>query len=265
MKRLAAALLAVALLLCGCDRPPAPTDPPETLPPSPDTPGDYRYEGDFLTCTAGNTVLGIDVSSHQGVIDWEQVASAGIEFAFIRLGYRGYSAGGLNADTNALENLRGAKQAGLKVGAYFFSQAITLAEAREEAAFALSILGDTKLDLPLVFDWEFVSQEARTAEVDARTLTDMTKAFCRDVELMGYESMVYFNSSQATDLLYLKELQEYPWWLAMYDITMEFPCRADLWQYTNTGSVPGIAGNVDINLLFTDYGLGRQVFGQNPI
>ena len=262
MKRLATALLVMALLLCGCDRLPAPVEPPETLPPSPYTAGDYRYEGDYLTCTAGSTVLGIDVSSHQGVIDWQQVASAGIEFAIIRLGNRGYNSGTLNADAYAQENLRGAKQAGLKVGAYFFSQAISVAEAREEAAFALNVLKGVALDLPLVFDWEYVNEEARTANVDAHTLTDMTKAFCRDVELMGYESMVYFNSSQATDLLYLKELQEYPWWLAMYDITMEFPCKVDLWQYTNTGSVPGIEGNVDINLMFTDYGLGAKVFGE---
>ena len=262
MKRLATALLVMALLLCGCDWLPAPVEPPETLPPSPYTAGDYRYEGAYLTCTAGSTVLGIDVSSHQGVIDWQQVASAGIEFAIIRLGNRGYNSGTLNADAYAQENLRGAKQAGLKVGAYFFSQAISVAEAREEAAFALNVLKGVALDLPLVFDWEYVNEEARTANVDARTLTDMTKAFCRDVELMGQKSMVYFNSSQARDLLQLQELQEYPWWLAMYDITMEFPCKVDLWQYTNTGSVPGIEGNVDINLMFTDYGLGAEMFGE---
>ena len=168
----------------------------------------------------------------------------------------------MHEDTHALENLAGAKAAGLKVGAYIFSQAVSVAEAREEAAFALSILGGAELDMPLVFDWEYVNSEARTANMDARTLTDLTRAFCRDVELMGYESMVYFNSSQATDLLVLKELEEYPWWLAMYDITAEFPCKVDLWQYTNSGRVPGVEGDVDVNLMFTDYGLGAQVFGK---
>lgn len=261
MKRIAAILLTV-LLLCGCAEVPMPTDPPETLPPSPYTAGDYRYEGEYLTCTAGATVLGIDVSSHQGVIDWAQVAASGIEFAIIRLGNRGYTSGSINADAYALENLRGAKQAGLVVGAYFFSQAVSVEEAREEAAFALNMLDGMKLDLPLVFDWEYVSQEARTANVDARTLTDITKAFCQVAELSGYESMIYFNSSQARDLLHLEELKEYPWWLAMYDITMEFPCKVDLWQYTNTGRVPGIEGNVDVNLMFTDFGLGAAVFSE---
>ena len=261
MKRLAAAMLA-ALLLCGCTQLPLPTEPPETLPPSPYTAEDYVYEGEYLTCTAGSTVMGIDVSSHQGAIDWQQVAASGVEFVFIRLGNRGYESGKLNADAYALQNLAGAKAVGLKVGAYIFSQAVSVAEAREEAAFALGILGGIELDLPLVFDWEYVSAEARTADMDARTLTEITKAFCRDVELMGYESMVYFNSSQARDLLHLEELQAYSWWLAMYDITGEFPCKVDLWQYTNAGSIPGIQGNVDINLMFTDYGLGAQVFGR---
>lgn len=261
MKRIAAILLAV-VLLTGCDRLNIPTEPPETLPPSPYTAGDYAYEGEYLTCTAGETVLGIDVSSHQGVIDWDQVAAAGIRFAFIRLGNRGYMSGDLNADAYAQENLKGAKQAGLKVGAYLFSQAVSVKEAREEAVFALNVLDGVKLDLPLVFDWEYVSGEARTAHVDARQLTDITKAFCRDVEFMGYRSMVYFNSSQARDLLHLQELKQYPWWLAMYDITTEFPCKVDLWQYANTGKVPGIQGNVDVNLMFTDYGLGAELFGK---
>ena len=261
MKKIAAILLAAALL-CGCSDLPLPTEPQQTLPPSPYTAEDYVYDGEYLTCTAGETVLGIDASSHQGVIDWEQVAEAGIKFAFIRLGNRGYVSGDLNVDTYAIENLRNAKAAGIKVGAYFFSQAISEKEAREEAAFALSILGSTALDLPLVFDWEYVKPEARTAQVGARLLTDITKTFCRDVELMGYEAMIYFNSSQARDLLHLEELDQYPWWLAMYDITMEFPYRVDLWQYTNTGKVPGIEGNVDVNLMFVDYGLGAEVFAE---
>ena len=261
MKKIAAILLAAALL-CGCSDLPLPTEPQQTLPPSPYTAEDYVYDGEYLTCTAGETVLGIDVSSHQGVIDWAKVADAGIRFAFIRLGNRGYTTGSLNADAYAKENLKGAKAAGLKIGAYFFSQAISVEEAREEAAFALDILGDTQLDLPLVFDWEYVNGEARTAHVDARTLTDITKAFCRLVEQRRVESMIYFNSSQARDLLHLGELEQYPWWLAMYDITGEFPCKVDLWQYTNTGKVPGIEGNVDVNLMFTEFGLGAEVFGQ---
>lgn len=265
MKKIIAAVLA-ALLLCGCSERPQPTerptDPPVTLPQSPYTAQDYRYEDGFLTCTAGETVLGVDVSSHQEVIDWQQVAAAGIQFAFVRLGNRGYESGQLSADTYAMANLTGAQEAGLLVGAYLFSQAVSVEEAKEEAAFALEILDEFQLDLPLVYDWEYVNEEARTAQVDARTLTDCTKAFCIAVEEAGYESMIYFNSYQATDLLYLNELEAYPWWLAMYDVSMDFPCKADLWQYTKTGSVPGIEGNVDVNLMFAEWGLGAQVWAE---
>jgi len=265
MKKLIAAMLA-CLLLCGCSLSAgpgssvAPTDPPPTLPPSPYAPEDFRYDGEYLVCDAGNTIMGIDVSAHQQSIDWQQVVDAGIQFAIIRLGYRGLSEGQLHTDEFAAANLAGARDAGLLVGAYFFSQAISVTEAEEEAKLALEILDGFRLDLPLVYDWEYVSETARTADADARTVTDCTQAFCAAVEQAGYESMIYFNSYQATQLLYLQELKEYPWWLAMYDTTAEAPCKVDLWQYTSQGRVPGIAGNVDINLMFAEWGLGRQVW-----
>ena len=145
--------------------------------------------------------------------------------------------------------LEKAREAGLKVGAYFYSQALNMEEAREEAILALEILDGFQLDMPLVYDWE---QEERTKNVKARTLTDCTLAFCEVVESAGYEPMVYFNSFQAQELLILEELTHLPWWLAMYDITAEFPYKVDMWQYTCTGSIPGIEGNVDINLLFEE-------------
>lgn len=252
-------LLLIAILMAGCGADPAPTEPPYTLPESLYTPGDFAMNGDYLACTAGITVTGIDVSSHQGKIDWQRVADAGVEFAFIRIGYRGYESGALQNDVFVDLNLRGARDAGIAVGAYFFSQAVTVAEAKEEAEFALQILGGFALDLPLVYDWEYVSQTARTAGVDKAVLTACTVAFCETVETAGYRPMVYFNSAQVK-MLDMQQLQKYPWWLAKYDMAQEFPCRADLWQYTNQGTVPGINGNVDIDLMFTDYGLGAEVF-----
>lgn len=260
---LAAALLLLAALplLKGCGtRPPAPP-PPYSPPASPYAPADFRMEGDYLACTAGPAVAGIDVSSHQGEIDWQAVADAGIRFAYIRLGYRGYNNGELFTDEYAAENLAAARAAGLKTGAYFFSQAVTVEEAREEADYALSVLDGAELELPLVYDWEFVSAEARTGQIRARELTDFTLAFCRTVEAAGYAPMVYFNTSQGRDLLLLRELEQYPWWLAKYDLEKDFLCRVDQWQYTCQGTVPGIRGNVDIDLLFTAYGLGQEIFG----
>lgn len=252
-------LLLITFLLAGCGADLAPTEPPDTLPESLYTPEDFAMNGDHLTCTAGSAVVGIDVSSHQGKIDWQKVADAGVEFAFVRLGYRGYESGALQNDVFVDLNLRGARDAGIAVGAYFFSQAVTVEEAKEEAEFALKILGDFSLDLPLVYDWEYVSETARTAGVDKAMLTACTVAFCEAVETAGYRPMVYFNSAQVK-MLDMEQLQKYPWWLAKYDMAQEFPCRVDLWQYTNQGAVPGISGNVDMDLMFTDYGLGAEVF-----
>lgn len=228
-------------------RSPEPTEP--ALPQSEFSPADFAMEGDFLACLAGETVLGIDVSHHQQVIDWQQVKSAGIEFVMVRLGYRGLGEGQLYVDEYALQNLRCARDAGLQVGAYFYSQAITLAEAEEEARLALEILDGFPLDLPLAYDWE---QENRTANLDVQTVTDCALRFCAIVEAAGYGPMVYFNSFQALELMDLRQLTAYPWWLAKYDLATAFPCRFDIWQYTCTGSVPGIQGNVDVNVMILE-------------
>lgn len=221
-----------------------------TLAPNVYTAEDFTYDGGYLACTAGDYALGIDVSSHQQEIDWQQVKDAGMEFVFVRIGYRGYCEGVLHIDELAAQNLAQAKAAGLQVGAYFYSQALNEKEALEEAELCLDFLEDYKLDLPVVFDWEYVSETARTANMDADTLTQCAQAFCKAVEDAGYEAMIYANTSQARDLYHMTRLQEYPFWLAMYSDTMDYPYRIDFWQYTETGSVPGITGNVDINLMF---------------
>lgn len=261
MKRLIILLL-LALLLAGCAAPlsQGPARPAEVL-PSPYTPEDFVLVGDFIQCTKGASVVGIDVSSHQGAIDWQTVAASGVKFAIIRLGYRGYESGTLHEDTYARQNLAGAKAAGLKVGAYFFSQAIDEAEAKAEATYALEILDGFRLDMPLVYDWEYVSESARTGAVSGQLLMACTKAFCAEVEKAGYGAMVYFNTSQGRDRLKLEELTQYPWWLAKYDMETAFLCRVDIWQYTDQGSIPGVQGNVDVDLMFTDFGLGKELFG----
>lgn len=224
--------------------PPAPTGP--TLPSNP-------YDGqlvDRLTEEPGAVTLGIDVSHHQQEIDWEEVASSGITFAIIRLGYRGYTDGILYPDDYVKENLAGAKAAGLKIGAYFFSQAVNVQEAKAEAEYALTLLEGVTLDLPLAYDWEYVNENARTATVSGETLTECTLAFCKAVKEAGREPMIYFNRTQAMDMLELDRLTDYTWWLAQYQTVMDFPYRVEMWQYTKTGSVAGITGDVDINVKF---------------
>ena len=220
-----------------------------TIEKNPYGPWDFQYDGKYLTCLAGQSVLGIDVSSHQQEVDWKQVADAGIRFVMLRVGYRGYETGEIQPDAMAQKNYLGAKQAGLKIGAYFFSQAVSESEAIEEAEFVLTSIKDWQLDMPVVYDWEYIDAEARTGQMDARAVTDYTLAFCRRIETAGYQPMIYFNRHQAQDFLYLEELTDYPFWLAMYSDRMTYPNKVDMWQYTDQGRVPGVEGNVDINLL----------------
>ena len=254
----AAVLLLLLLCLPKREEPPkitttattqAVTEP--TLPPpeaNPYGPVDFQYDGRYLTCLAGESRLGIDVSAHQQEIDWEQVAQAGIEFVMLRVGYRGYESGDLVQDAFAQSNYAGAKAAGLEVGVYFFSQAVTAEEAVEEAGFLLDAISEWDVTLPVVYDWEYIGWDARTGDADKRTVTDCTIAFCETVKAAGYAPMVYFNRHQAQDFLHLEELTDYPFWLALYSDRMTYPYRVQMWQYTQTGKVPGIDGDVDINL-----------------
>ncbi len=225
---------------------------PPTLAENPYDSGDFGYKNGYLSCLAGNSVLGIDVSSHQGNIDWAKVASQGIEFVIVRLGYRGWGNGEIVADANALANLQGAAAAGLKVGAYFYSQAVNTKEALEEASFVLEVLDGMELSMPVVFDWEIFSDQGRNAYVDGRTVTDCAIAFCEAVKQAGYAPMLYFNLDVGQRLLDLPALQErgYGFWLALY-MDMTYPNRIDMWQYTDKGLVKGIDGPVDLNLYFT--------------
>lgn len=259
---LGAGLLAFALLLTGLfllffrqeipdpQQETAKSTTGPTIAPSVFTPEDFGYAGDFLTCLTQPSVLGIDVSVHQKEIDWEQVAAAGVKFVMIRLAYRGSVEGLLFADELAQTYYEGAKAAGLEVGGYIFTQSISVAEGIEDAQFVLDIVKDWELDMPLVYDWEIVEPHYRNGNLDPRTLTDTMLAFCKEVEEAGHDAMVYFNISQSRDNFYLEELTEYGFWLADYSQRMDFPYRVDMWQYTCEGAVPGIAGNVDINLYF---------------
>ena len=231
---------------------PEETTPP-TIPPESNPYGrlDFQYNrNNYLLCQRQDSYPGIDVSAFQGQIDWQKVAGSGIEFAIVRLGYRGYGkAGRMVEDEYAKQNLQGARDAGLAVGAYFFSQALSIEEVDEEIEFMLDILGDFQLDMPLILDWEQVGVEgARSANMDARTLTDMQLHFCDVMTEKGYQPMIYFNWYQGSKLLYLSELEEYPFWLALYQDRMTYPFKVEMWQYTDQGTVPGIQGNVDINV-----------------
>lgn len=209
---------------------------------------DFVYENGRMTCLSTQSVPGIDVSRYQGEIDWQQVRQSGIEFAFIRVGYRSAKDGLLYEDEMARRNLKEAAAVGLKVGAYFFSQSVSPEDAVEEAKFAINILKDYHLDLPLTYDWETVSENPRIQGMTRQTLTDCIQAFCKEVEAAGYDSMVYFNKDLSQTLLDVRKLSDTSVWFAMYDTYPDAPCKPDYWQYTDQGTVPGIEGDVDLNL-----------------
>lgn len=211
-----------------------------------DEKGRVTYERDGRRARTG-----VDVSTHQKEVDWQAVAADGVEFAMLRLGHRGYTEGGLFRDQTFEQNLRGALDAGLEVGVYFFSQAVTPQEAEEEADYVLEALGGQALTFPVAFDWESIpGDEARTDGLDGETVTRCAAAFCKRIEDAGYRPAVYFNQTQGYLRYDLRRLTDYALWLAEYDAAPDFYYHFDLWQYTDTGRVDGIRGDVDLDLAF---------------
>ena len=197
----------------------------------------------------GQTIsrTGIDVSSHQQQINWSSVAQDGISFAYIRLGYRGSSEGTLHVDDFFTQNLSGAKNAGIDVGVYFFSQAITEEEAREEARFVLKQLDGASLDYPIAFDMEPSPEGGGRADALTREeATAIANAFCDEIQKSGYRAIIYGNSYDLSkyDLSALTGRI----WLAQYDGKPDGSISFVMWQYTPKGTVAGISGSVDLNL-----------------
>ena len=195
---------------------------------------------------------GIDVSEHQKYIDWNSVARSGIDYAYIRLGWRGYTEGGLYQDEYFESNIREATKAGLDVGVYMFSQAITVQEAIEEANFVLERIAGYNVTLPVVFDWEKVEDAgARTADLSMQTRTDCAVAFCETVKNAGYEPCVYFNRNIGYYGFDLTRLTDYEFWFSLPEQGFpNFYYACDMWQYSFTETVPGIEGPTDMNLRF---------------
>lgn len=214
------------------------------------TKGRYQY----YTDEEGNITskIGVDVSRYQEKIDWEKVKKSGIDFAMIRLGYRGYGKDGhLVEDEYYRRNIEGAIAAGLEVGVYFFSQALTEKEAVEEAEFVLKRVKDYQLSYPVVFDTEEIMEEsARTKNLKREQYTKNCIAFCNAIREKGYEVMIYANMKWMAFTLDLTALTEYDFWYADYEKDPQCPYAFKMWQYTENGKVPGIDGGVDLNIYF---------------
>lgn len=196
---------------------------------------------------------GIDVSEHQHEIDWAQVAASGVDYAYVRLGYRGYTEGGLFEDPYFRANVEGALANGLQVSVYFFSQAISVQEAIEEAEYVLARIRDYNITLPVVYDWEKINGEtaARTDNLDFSILNDCAVAFCDTVKNAGYEPAIYFNRHLGYYGYDLSRMTDYDFWFALPESSFpNFYYAVDMWQYSFTEQVPGITGETDMNLMF---------------
>lgn len=211
----------------------------------------YTFGGDgALSQSSGNR--GIDVSKYQGNIDWGAVAASGINFAIIRVGYRGSSSGALVQDPYFKKNISGATKAGIKVGLYFFTQAVNEAEAVEEASMAMSLASGYKVTYPIFIDTESASS-GRANGLSKSARTAVVKAFCQTVRNGGYKAGVYASKSWYANQLNASALNGYCIWVAQYNSSCTYSGKYDMWQYSSKGSVSGIKGNVDMNISYTGY------------
>ena len=200
------------------------------------------------------SIRGIDVSKYQGTIDWKKVAAAGVEFAIIRLGYRGMNEGTLELDPVFEKNMEEAAAAGIKTGVYFFSQAITKEEAEEEADFVIRAVKKYNITYPVIFDTERVATyNARANGLSYEDRTDMCITFCDRIAAAGYTPMIYANTKYMIMGINLERLEKYDKWFAVYSDKITFPYDFQMLQYSESGSIPGIKGNVDLDISFVDY------------
>ncbi|MDR0983637.1 MAG: glycoside hydrolase family 25 protein [Ruminococcus sp.] len=200
------------------------------------------------------SLVGIDISYHQKNINWAAVKNAGVEFAMIRVGYRGYGDGSLQYDQDYRKNIEGALNNGIKVGVYFFSQALNAEEGLAEANFILDAISEYDITFPVVFDWEpggGDSPRSQDATVDG--LTDAAVAFCEQVKNNNYIPMIYQSRNYSYLKYDLSRLKDYEYWIADLNDTCSYKYQFKMWQYDTAGTVPGIEGRVDLNICFTDY------------
>lgn len=283
IKRLFAVLLAAAAMLsiaaCGIKKADVPVEtedphkgqvyiydgngyiwytPVEGAEVNPLTKSDFDYIDDtpIYKGSVYDVKKGIDVSEHQLEIDWSQLKNENLDYAYIRVGRRGYTEGGIFEDKYFERNLSGAKSIGLETGVYFFSQAINVSEAIEEANWVIDRIKDKDITLPVVFDWEEQkTDDSRTRGLDGKTVTDCAVAFCETVKNAGYVPCVYFYRLPGYYLYDILRLQQFTLWFALPctppDVTFpSFYYKINMWQYTNSAILPGVPVECDLNYWF---------------
>ncbi len=208
----------------------------------------YTFGGDGALLSSPGT-MGIDVSKWNGNIDWNRVKNSGVNFVIIRCGYRGSSAGALIEDPKFKANIQGAQKAGLRVGVYFFTQAVNEVEAVEEASMVINQIKGYGISMPVYLDVEASNGRGDTISASQRTAN--IRAFCGTIQNAGYKAGVYGNKTWLSKYINTSQLTAYKIWLAQYAASPSYTAtRYDMWQYTSKGSIPGISGNVDLNILY---------------
>ena len=212
-----------------------------------------KYEGEALY-DDGNVKAKkvIDVSKFQGDIDWQRVKDDGVEAAYIRLGYRGYSSGEIVVDEKYEDNISACNELGIDCGVYFFTEAVNEEEAREEADFCIENLGEYSTALPIAIDVEesatLSKSRTKALYLEQRTLNVI--AFCERIREKGYEPIIYGNLKSLMIMMDISSLEDYDKWFAYYHYPLRFPYKIKMWQYSATRKVDGIEGDVDLNLMF---------------
>ncbi len=241
----------------------APGEKPEYVPVDPTIPKAELVEDNFTV--SGNRLVysqggrnvshfGIDVSKYNGTVSWNQVKKAGVEYALIRVGARGYSSGNIVLDENFSDNLQGCIDNGIDVGVYFFSQAINTNEAIEEANYCVAALGGKSIRYPVIFDSEKVlNDNYRTENLSSTEMTEIFKAFADVVKAYGYTPMFAGTKEQLAKKVDLMNMKDYDIWLLDPGEKTEYPYRYCIRQYSDKGTVDGINGNVDLNICLISY------------
>ncbi|MBR6451845.1 MAG: Ig-like domain-containing protein, partial [Lachnospiraceae bacterium] len=212
----------------------------------------YHFATDG-SLTQGSGTLGIDVSKYQPSINWSSVKGSGVSFVIIRCGYRGATTGVLIEDPYFKSHIKGAKAAGLKVGVYFFTTAVTEAEAIEEASMCAYLCSGYGINYPVFMDCESSNRPGYNG-LSAGERTKIIQAFCNTLKSAGYTPGVYANKTWLTEKMNASSLSGYKIWLAQYNSSgPTYNGRYDMWQYTSKGSVSGISGNVDMNQSYLGY------------
>lgn len=200
--------------------------------------------------------LGVDISYHEKEVDWDKLAESGVEFVMLRCGYRGYTEGGLIKDEKFEEYAAEANRVGINLGVYFFTQAITVEEAIAEADFTLDLIKDYDISYPVALDTEMIDdKEARTntTEISKELRSEMAIAFCERIKEAGYYPIIYSSENWMRRNMDLEMLNQYDFWAAQYQPQNDFLYDFTIWQYTDSGYIPGVSGQVDLDISLIDY------------